>query len=435
MPIVVDHSSGLPLAAQFGASIGQASAIGQQQEADDQRTRFLLGMVQNQNQLQEQQRQFNVSTSLHAAEDAAQQYRYGQQLVQQQYAQQAQLASQEMARQEDYARRMMHEQALGARQLQQQQFQNAYRGALSQEQQLNQAVKDAQKMKLTPEGQRVLGDWIGKVRKLQAARDSINPAPYQQLMGKAMSEYADLGLQDYQQQQPTPDQMAYQSLWGAEGQKIVPGQPLAPGKYWRLKGMRNGVPTWEDFDVKDQTKTFADRAEGSWAPAPDGGVFYDDGKGGIKHVAPQKATPDAGAVKPLSPKDEAAINRAAVQAALAAYQVEHPDHDVPVDQYLEENIGKFRQRIMPQSGAPTSPSATAAQPFSLPTGLPGLSGYQGPLPDGSATGPSVTQPQQQSAPDEQPVEVKSPEDLAALPEGKLYLAPDGTIRRKTRKVQ
>jgi hypothetical protein len=298
MGIVVKHDE--PSAALGGIipAVGQARSADKQSAADEARARWVLGYKQNQQQFGENQRQFDVNAALRLRGQDIEQRQYQQNLARQDATQQNILANQEANRNAQLYATQMREEYDMAQQQQEQMFQYAADSMKTVDQQVMETVKASQQMKLNPEGQRILNEKMGKLREIQQYKGTVRPGAYASLLDQWHTDYQTSGLDAYEIQEPSAAEKVYNNLVPLQGQQIEPGQPLPPGTYRSLKGVRNGVESWETITIPEPVSpTFAEDAVKNWAPAPDGGFFMRQPDGKMAHVPPAKPEKPA-AVKP-----------------------------------------------------------------------------------------------------------------------------------------
>lgn len=241
MGIRVQH--GAPLSAWGGiaSGIGQGQANAQQNALAEERARFLLGFREN-------QRQFDVRTEMDAARLWNSQRNYNQQLAQQDLQQRRLLADRAAEREQSLIENQMRQQYALAEQQAQQDFQSALYGEKALTEQASDEIGRLRKMKFNPEGQRLFTDMASKLRQIQGRKD-IRPGVRNQFIGQWFDELERLGLDSYEEHEPTVEEQFYKSIQPLQGQVVEPGQPLPPGKYRQITGVRNGVPTWDEFEV------------------------------------------------------------------------------------------------------------------------------------------------------------------------------------------
>lgn len=289
MGIEIRHDS--PAPAGLAVGLGQSISAAKQGTQDEERARFLLGM-------RERRREVDVNAALRLRGQDIEQQQYQQNLARQNAAQQSLLANQEANRQAQLYSQQMREEYDSAQQQQEQMFQYAAESAKTVDQQVTDTVKASQQMKLNPEGQRILNEMMGKLREVRDYQDTTRPGVYSSLMNQWLDKYNSLGLDAYEVKEPTAAEKVYNNLVPLQGQTVEPGQPLPPGTYRSLKGVRNGVESWETITIPEPVSpTFAEDVEKNSAPAPDGGFFMRQPDGKMVHVPPAKPEKPA-AVKP-----------------------------------------------------------------------------------------------------------------------------------------
>ena len=282
MAINVRHDQGPASLAGIATAVGQGQAATRNAALDEERSRFLLGLREN-------QRQFDVNTALRVRAEDMSQRRYNADLAMQDGRQQAIAANAAMNRQAQLAKQQMQEEYDLYSQQQEQQFEWAAQAAKPLDEQVTDTLKSVQQMKLNPEGQRIRNEKMGRLREVQGLRGQVRPDVYNQLLAQAMDDFEQASLDAYVEQEPSAAEKVYNGLVPLQGQTIVPGQPLPPGKYRSLKGTRNGVDTWETIDIPEPPgSSFAEDVAKNYAPAPDGGVFLRQPDGKITHIPPVK---------------------------------------------------------------------------------------------------------------------------------------------------
>lgn len=74
-----------------------------------------------------------------------------------------------------------------------------------------QSAMAKQQRMLTPEGRRLYGDLSGKLRSIQKMRSQMRPGDYSKLLGQWLEEYEASGVQDHIEEPPTPAELYEQS--------------------------------------------------------------------------------------------------------------------------------------------------------------------------------------------------------------------------------
>lgn len=312
MAIVVKHDRGPASLGGIATAIGQGQAATRNAALDEDRARFLLG-------LREHRREFDVNTALRVRGEDIDQRRYATNLALQDSRQQQLNQNAELNRQAQLQSQAMREESDIYQQQQAQQFAYQAQAAKSLEEQVFEMEKAAQQLKLNPEGQRILNERIGALRKVREARAQARPDVYANLLGQWMSDYEQANLSAYEVQEPTAQQKVYDGLVPLQGQQIVPGQPLPPGTYRSLKGTRNGVDSWETITIpKEDTQTTAERWTRDSVDSPDGGrAVWNPEKETWTHFPPAKPE------KVEKPKeiDNSKLRSAAIADLRAEYQL------------------------------------------------------------------------------------------------------------------
>lgn len=280
MSIVVQHST--PPPAGLAAAVGQSLSGSKQAAQDEDRLRFLLGA-------RERRREVDINAALRLRGQDIEQQQYQQNLARQNAAQQSLLANQEANRQAQLYSQQMREEYDMAQQQQEQMFQYAVDSAKSVDEQVQDTVKASQQMKLNPEGQRILNEMMGKLRDIRETQGGTRPGVYSSLLNQWLDKYNSIGIDAYEVQEPSAAEKVYNNLVPLQGQQIQPGQPLPPGTYRSLKGVRNGVESWETITIPEPVSpTFAQDVVKNRAPAPDGGFFFRQPDGKVEYIPPPK---------------------------------------------------------------------------------------------------------------------------------------------------
>lgn len=279
MSIVVQHST--PPPAGLAAAVGQSLSGSKQAAQDEERLRFLLGA-------RERRREVDINAALRLRGQDIEQQQYQQNLARQNAAQQSLLANQEANRQAQLYSQQMREEYDMAQQQQEQMFQYAVDSAKSVDEQVQDTVKASQQMKLNPEGQRILNEMMGKLRDIREYQGGTRPGVYSSLLNQWLDKYNSIGIDAYEVQEPSAAEKVYNNLVPLQGQQIQPGQPLPPGTYRSLKGVRNGVESWETITIPEPVSpTFAQDVKKNTSPAPDGGFFMRQPDGKFVYVPPK----------------------------------------------------------------------------------------------------------------------------------------------------
>lgn len=242
MPIEVRHDGPITDAALLQA---QAAAV---QQAQQQRLRD-IELDQFNRQLAERARQFDTGVGMRlrgqdldqqarrenmAWQDARDFNRAQQQFALQDQQQQAALFGDVLNQQQ--ALEMQDHQA---------QLQWGMQSGVSLDQEASETLKAAKQMQLAPEGQVVLGQLAGKLRKINQGRSHLRPDAYAYAVGKWMEDFEAAGLDAYEVKEPTPEEQLFSGFVAADGQQVAPGQPLPQGLY--INGFRNGKPSWAEY--------------------------------------------------------------------------------------------------------------------------------------------------------------------------------------------
>lgn len=292
MGITVQHSEPNGQLSALATAVGQGRSADRQFAQDEERGRFLLG-------LRQRQHEFDVNTALRVQGQELDYRQYQQSLARQDATQQAVIANQEANRQASIYSQQMREEYDMAQQQQEQMFRYALDSTKRVDEQVFETVKEAQQLKLNPEGQRILNEKMGRLREIEQYKATARPMVYASLLEQWQADFQSAGLNAYEVHEPTAQEEAYTNLVPMGGQQVVPGQPLQPGDYLFPVSVRNGVKSWKQITVPNsQQSSFAEDIAKNHAPAPDGGTFYRQPDGKITHIPPakpEKQTP----VKPV----------------------------------------------------------------------------------------------------------------------------------------
>ena len=340
MPIEVRHDQGPASLGGIAAAIGQGQAATRNAALDEDRARFLLGLREN-------QKQFDVNTALRLRGQDIEQRQYNTNLAIQDSRQQQLNQNAELNRQAQLQSQAMREESDVYQQQQAQQFAYQAQAAKSLDEQVFETEKAAQQLKLNPEGQRILNEKIGSLRKVKEARALARPDVYANLLGQWMSDYEQANLSAYEVQEPTAQQKVYDGLVPLQGQQIVPGQPLPPGTYRSLKGTRNGVESWETLTIPPaDPATIAERVQRDSAPAPDGGIIlWNPDKQAYTHIPPAKPEKAAEA----KPVDTSKYLKEAASQLRAEHQISQAGSLSPTPFKMDLTAAKARARELMQA--------------------------------------------------------------------------------------
>jgi hypothetical protein len=372
MSIRVRHEAPLADVAGAYSAVGQMQGAAQGMEQNASIAKFLLGLKEN-------QRQFNVNAGLRADDQSFERQRYANTLAATEANQLRQYQDRQYARQAELARTQIQ----GEYDLAQQQMQDDIRwqmqGAQSVDEQVVDMLKSANQMKLTPEGQRIRNEWMGQIRQVQSQRSTLRPDAFNAVMGQAMQRFQQLGLDAYAEHEPTPEEEVFGGMVPLNGQKIVPGQPLPPGKYRSVKGVRNGVKQYETIDIaaEEEPLTTADRFKRDMVPTPDGGfAIWNGEKKSWDYQAPQKK--EAEKVEPKEPTlrsgDKVQLYQAVAKRLESQWERDHvhvtpatetadekTTVDMPFEKYLDDNIAKEIARFNRAFGDPVEDDLTPSE--------------------------------------------------------------------------
>lgn len=403
MSIVVQHST--PPPAGLAAAVGQSLSGSKQAAQDEERLRFLLGA-------RERRREVDINAALRLRGQDIEQQQYQQNLARQNAAQQSLLANQEANRQAQLYSQQMREEYDMAQQQQEQMFQYAVDSAKSVDEQVQDTVKASQQMKLNPEGQRILNEMMGKLRDIREYQGGTRPGVYSSLLNQWLDKYNSIGIDAYEVQEPSAAEKVYNNLVPLQGQQIQPGQPLPPGTYRSLKGVRNGVESWETITIpKEDASTTVERFNRDKVTLPDGGgtLLWNPEKESWTHIAPK--TPDKPPqAKPLNDID---FFKEAKQIFIDEYQLsQDPTSKTKKPFVLDiDKVWKLADKLKNRSGATASSAGaqgtTAAPPSSydpMEALIPDWDGMTGRPPAGAEA-----------------VTIDSQEEYDALPSGAVYI--------------
>jgi hypothetical protein len=327
MGIRVRHEAPIALGAAVQQQIGTNQGIGAAAAAEQARAEFLLGLDLKNRAFEQDANQFAVNTALRVNEQDQQQQRWRTQLAVTDATQQRQAYDNEANRAARLAERQMAEEYGLLGQQQQEYGQWMQEQSKTLDQQVDDRLKEFRKLKLSPEGQRILNEYSGKRRQIQG--ELLRPEAKQQALGALMADLESAGLDSYAEHVPTAAEEVYEGLVPLQGQTIVPGQPLPPGQYRSVKGVRNGVKQYETLDIKPvDTATTAERMTRDMAEVPTDRPFAlwnPDSKKWDAHDFREK--PEA-AAKPephISQKDYATVRKGMTDELLARYNADQQE--------------------------------------------------------------------------------------------------------------
>jgi hypothetical protein len=263
MAFNVVHSPPYLDLALVGQAIGGGELAKEQEKFWLQKNQVQFQQEQALRDFSERRRQFNVNESMQQQRMAMEQDRYDQQFAAEDARAQAMMANQEANRQNQLLSQQMgydQQAAMAGLQWEQQ-------GADALDTQVKDFFKGARNMQLDPEGQRVLGEFVGKYRDIQANRGTMRPAQYQEVLGRLMGDMEEAGIDSFEIKQPTPWEEMVRTHTPMSGQIMPtePGQPLEEGWYNVQTGMRNGEATYEKRFVVDPRK-------GQFREGPNGAI-------------------------------------------------------------------------------------------------------------------------------------------------------------------
>jgi hypothetical protein len=321
MGIRVRHEAPIALGAAVQQQIGTNQGIGAAAAAEQARAEFLLGLDLKNRAFEQDANQFAVNTALRVNEQDQQQQRWRTQLAVTDATQQRQAYDNEANRAARLAERQMAEEYSLLGQQQQEYGQWMQEQSKTLDQQVDDRLKEFRKLKLSPEGQRILNEYSGKRRQIQG--ELLRPEAKQQALGALMADLESAGLDSYAEHVPTAAEEVYEGLVPLQGQTIVPGQPLPPGQYRSVKGVRNGVKQYETLDIPPvETTTAAERLKRDMVPSPSGGYeLWNPEKKTWEYRPPEKVE----AAKPephISQKDYATVRKGMTDELLARYNAD-----------------------------------------------------------------------------------------------------------------
>jgi hypothetical protein len=408
---------------QGGLAVGGVVGASKGMELTADISKFLAQMGQR-------DKEFGVNTQLRLDDRRREDQRYYSQLGQQEARQQSLLYDNERRRQAEYATRQM----MGEQQLAQQQMEQQYdwftQGAESLDKQVTEQLKIANKMKLSPEGQRIKNEWAGKLRQVQSQRNTLRPEAYNSALGQAMAEFEQLGLDAYEEHVPTAAEEVYEGLVPLQGQTIEPGKPLPPGTYRSVKGVRNGVKQYETLTIPpEEPTTTAERWERDRVPLPWGGfaVFDPEAKKWQEFTPPTQKNEAEEPKEPIMAPRDMRETRKAVLDELEQEWKNDPAYNgfdkmgnpVVKKSFTEYKQKHIEQRIKDWNRGFGDPIEDDLTPSELYENLPDS------LQNANPVAPHVAQP----ANDGQPMEEQEDErPIVTNPAGRrAYLNPDGTV--------
>ncbi len=254
MAFNVVHSPPYLDLALVGQAIGGGELAKEQEKFWLQKNQVQFQQEQALRDFSERQRQFNVNESMQQQRMAIEQDRYDQQFAAEDARAQALMYNQEANRQAQLmSQQMGYDQQAAMAGLQWEQA-----GADALDAQVKDFFKGARNMQLDPEGQRVLGEFVGKYRDIQANRGNMRPAQYQEVLGRLMGDMEEAGIDSFEIKQPTPWENMIETHTPMQGQIMPtePGQPLQKGLYNVRTGTRNNEATYEIRYIPDPNDPF-----------------------------------------------------------------------------------------------------------------------------------------------------------------------------------
>jgi hypothetical protein len=297
MAIRVRHEVPLAVSGQFAQQTGTNQGIGAAAAAEQARAEFLLGLDLKNRAFEQDANQFAVNTALRVNEQDQQQQRWRTQLAVTDATQQRQ------AEQRAYEQQFQWESARAAEDFDflQQQSQDAAAWAVEQSKTLDQQASERfaslRKLKLSPEGQRILGEYSGKYRQIQSD-PTLRPGAKQQALGMLMADIESAEIESYENVEPSIDEKWEQGT-----------RTAADGSVWALD--RNG--TW----AKRQD---APPPPAGFVPVPDSKHrIYHNGTGGTVLVPPDKPEEKEKPEPVMSQRDKVATRKGVVDELLAEY--------------------------------------------------------------------------------------------------------------------
>jgi hypothetical protein len=296
MGIRVRHEAPIALGAAVQQQIGTNQGIGAAAAAEQARAEFLLGLDLKNRAFEQDANQFAVNTALRVNEQDQQQQRWRTQLAVTDATQQRQAYDNEANRAARLAERQMAEEYSLLGQQQQEYGQWMQEQSKTLDQQVDDRLKEFRKLKLSPEGQRILNEYSGKRRQIQG--ELLRPEAKQQALGALMADLESAGIDSYAIEEPSIDEK-----W-EQGTRVA-----ADGSVWALD--RNG--TW----AKRQD---APPPAAGFVPVPDSKHrIYHNGTGGTVLVPPDKPEEQEKPEPVMSQRDKVATRKGVVDELLAEY--------------------------------------------------------------------------------------------------------------------
>jgi hypothetical protein len=248
MPIEVRHDGPITDAALLQA---QAAAV---QQAQQQRLRD-IELDQFNRQLAERARQFDTGVGMRlrgqdldqqarrenmAWQDARDFNRAQQQFALQDQQQQAALFGDVLNQQQ--ALEMQDHQA---------QLQWGMKSGVSLDQEASETLKAAKQMQLAPEGQVVLGQLAGKLRKINQGRSHLRPDAYAYAVGKWMEDFEAAGLDAYEVKEPTPEETVQRQILTMQGTPVPLDGSFTGWGLLRQPARNGGESTYKPYFFTD----------------------------------------------------------------------------------------------------------------------------------------------------------------------------------------
>lgn len=243
MAINVAWNTPATLVGQLGQRTGAGQLRAEQQLRDLENERFLLG-------LQEQQRQFDTRAAIGVAEADARRRQQDQALAAQTYGQQQQLAAQMFDRDQTRQAALANQEMQLESQAAAREYDYAGDSIEGMEKAAQEYLSRFRNANLTPEGKRKYHEASSSLAAIMGGRGvSIRDGePYAGTLGQWLRKAPSLGLEEMVEDEPTPGK-----IYTVGGQPIEDGDSAPWGYYKEATGMRNGVPTYDQFFKPPQT--------------------------------------------------------------------------------------------------------------------------------------------------------------------------------------
>lgn len=205
MAITVRHDVPLAYTSAVAQQIGTNTGIGQAAADEQRRAQFLLGLGERAKDRNQDAQQFAVNTALRVDAVDEEKLRYRTQLARQDATQQRLEQNAEADRQAQFAQQRMEEEYNLYGQQQQQAAAWAMEQSKTLDQQASERFAAIRKLKLTPEGQRIVGELAGKYRSIQSD-PTLRADARQQALGLLMADVERSDVDSYVDEPPTQEQ-------------------------------------------------------------------------------------------------------------------------------------------------------------------------------------------------------------------------------------